>query len=145
MLTTSGGLSTGGIVGVGVIGIAGVVTTTLEVTIENGVELLINGDETEDRSDREVERIRVDDGDDVGEELTDEEMAVNVERDDTLEVAGNSAVEVATVELTKLEVGLSRVTTDVTLPMTSDDVGEKNSDVAMPVDVTAITELATDV
>jgi hypothetical protein len=72
-------------------------------------------------------------------------MAVNVERDDTLEVAGNSAVEVATVELTKLEVGLSRVTTDVTLPMTSDDVGEKNSDVAMPVDVTAITELATDV
>jgi hypothetical protein len=141
-LRTSGGLSTGGIVGVGVIGIAGVVTTTLEVTVENGVELLINGDETEDRSDREVERIRVDDGDDVGEELTDEEMAVNVERDDTLEVAGNSAVEVATVELTKLEVGLSRVTTDVTLLITSDDVGEKNSDVAMPVAVTAITELA---
>jgi hypothetical protein len=136
-LRTSGGLSTGGIVGVGVIGIAGVVTTTLEVTVENGVELLINGDETEDRSDREVERIRVDDGDDVGEELTDEEMAVNVERDDTLEVAGNP-----TVELTKLEVGLSRVTTDVTLLITSDDVGEKNSDVAMPVAVTAITELA---
>jgi hypothetical protein len=136
-LRTSGGLSTGGIVGVGVLRKPEVVTTTLEVTVENGVELLINGEETEDRSDQEVERICVDDGDNVGEEMTDEETAANVERDHTLEVAGNP-----TVELTKLEVGLSRVTTDVTLLITSDDVGEKNSDVAMPVAVTAITELA---